>query len=122
MPYLEVVVNSPGGRQSTFVYSHEPDSGARLGSLLLVPFGNARAQAIVVGCPDEPPDLPIKPIVGLLDGEPIVSVHQIELARWIAEHYCSPLLDALLPMLPPGTARRPQTVITLVPEAPLPPE
>ena len=122
MPYLEVVVNSPGGRQSTFVYSHAPDSGAGVGSLLLVPFGASRAQAIVVATPDEPPDVPIKPILSLLDSKPVVSVNQIALARWIAEHYCSSLLDALLPMLPPGTARRPQTFISVVANAPLPPE
>jgi primosomal protein N' (replication factor Y) len=122
MAYLEVVVNSPGGRHNTFVYSHEPGSGATVGSLLLVPFGAAQAQAIVVGLPDEPPDLPIRPILSLLDSEPVVSANQIALAHWIAGHYCSPLLEALLPMLPPGIARRPRTVLSLVPDAPLPAE
>jgi len=122
MPYLEVVVNSPGGRQNTFVYSHDETSGATVGSLVLVPFGTAQAQAIVVGCPAEPPDLAIRPIIGMLDSEPVVSLDPIALARWMSSHYCSSLLEALLPMLPPGVARRPQTVLSIVSEAAQPKE
>ncbi len=117
MPYVEVVVNSPGGLGSTFVYSCDEGCGVDVGSLLLVPFGSAEAQAVVVGLLQAPPPVPVRPILQLLDPAPVVSPERVELARWIARHYCCTLLDAILLMLPPGVARRPQTILSLAPEA-----
>ena len=115
--YWEVAVNSPGGRAQTFVYSsgNQPDDDLiDVGSLALVPFGGAEAQGIVVTEISRPPDLPIRPVSRLLDGQPVLSPVQIALARWLAEHYCCPLIDALALLLPPGVAQRPQTYVSLV--------
>lgn len=122
MPYVEVAVNSPGGRASTFVYSHDATTPVEIGSLVVVPFGSAEAQGIVLAQVDQPPDLPIRPVSRLLDSAPLVSASQITLARWIAEHYCCPLIDALALMLPPGVAQRPQTFVSLVSDAESPAE
>jgi primosomal protein N' (replication factor Y) len=120
MPYVETVVNAPGARDSTFVYSTEPGQVVGVGSLVLVPFASNRAQAIVIASPEQPPDVPIKPIAEVLDSDPVVSPAHIALARWISEHYLCSLIDALLPMLPPGVARRPRTTVSLLPGAELP--
>lgn len=117
MPYVEVAVNSPGGRSSTFVYSHDDGAPLEVGSLVVVPFGTVEAQGIVVARVDQPPDVPIRPIARLLDSAPLISPPRIALARWMAEHYCCPLIDALTLMLPPGVAQRPQTTISLIPDA-----
>ncbi|HLG51862.1 MAG TPA: primosomal protein N' [Chloroflexota bacterium] len=113
MAYVEVAVNAPGGRSSTFVYAHEPDLPIDVGSLVIVPFGNILAQGIVVGWVERPPDLPIRSIARLLDSEPVLSPARVALGRWIAEHYCCALIDALNLMLPPGVAQRPHTIISL---------
>lgn len=120
LPYLEVAVNSPGGLEATYVYSRATAQSVAVGSLVLVPFGSATAQGIVVGTTETLPDAEIRPIVGLLDPTPILSVEQVYLARWIAEHYVAPLFDALALMLPPGAARRPETFLSLAPDAPEP--
>ncbi|HUX87142.1 MAG TPA: primosomal protein N' [Chloroflexota bacterium] len=115
--YWEVAVNSPGGRAQTFVYSSgdQPDDDLiGVGSLALVPFGGAEAQGIVVAEISQPPDLPIRKVSRLLDGRPVLSPVQISLARWLGEHYCCPLIDALTLLLPPGVAQRPQTYVSLV--------
>src|SRR5579884_2405129 len=117
MPYVEVAVNSPGGRLSTFVYSYAEGTPVDVGSLVVVPFGAAEAQGIVVERVEQPPDLPIRSIVRLLDSAPLVSPAHVALARWMADHYCCPLIDALALMLPPGVAQRPQTILSLVPNA-----
>jgi primosomal protein N' (replication factor Y) len=122
VPYVEVVVNSPGGRESTFVYAHDESLPLPVGSLVLVPFGTAEAQAIVVGIPDQLPEVPIRSILGPLDAQPVTTPEHVALARWISEHYCCSLIDALAPMLPPGVSRRPQTFLSLVPDRPLPTE
>ncbi|MGH2930071.1 MAG: DEAD/DEAH box helicase family protein, partial [Solirubrobacteraceae bacterium] len=92
------------------------------GSLVVVPFGNAEAQGIVVARVERPPDLPIRPVSRLLDSLPLISPDQISLARWMAEHYCCPLIDALALMLPPGVAQRPITLLSLVPDVDRPKE
>jgi len=73
VPYVEVVVNSPGGRESTFVYAHDESLPLPVGSLVLVPFGTAEAQAIVVGIPDQLPEVPIRSILGPLDAQPVTT-------------------------------------------------
>lgn len=120
LPYLEVAVNSPGGLEATYVYAHTADPPVGVGSLVLVPFGSASAQGIVVGTTETPPEVEIRPIIGLLDPSPILNPEQVRLARWIAEHYVAPLFDALALMLPPGAARRPETFLSLAPDAPEP--
>ena len=122
MPYVEVAVNSPGGRTSTFVYAYDEETPVAVGSLVVVPFGNAEAQGIVLAGVDQPPDVPIRPITRLLDSAPLISPAHVALARWIADHYCCSLIDALTPMLPPGIAQRPRTILTLIPGAELPRE
>jgi primosomal protein N' (replication factor Y) (superfamily II helicase) len=122
LPYVEVAVNAPGAWESTFVYSYQDENAIDVGSLVLVPFGPAVAQGIVLTNWEQPPDLPIRPVSQVLEETPLLSPAQIELARWIAGHYCCPLIEALLLMLPPGVAQRPQTILSLVPEAPLPDE
>ena len=122
MSYVEVVVNSPGGRGSTFVYSYDQTTPVELGSLVVVPFGSVEAQGIVLAQVDQTPDFTVRPVSRLLDSAPLASPHQIALARWMADHYCCPLIDALALMLPPGVAQRPQTILSLVPDAELPTE
>ncbi len=125
MCYWEVAVNSPGGRAQTFVYASgdQPDSDlVAVGSLVLVPFGSGEAQGIVLAPITPPPELPIRSISRLLDSRPVLSPVQIALARWLAEHYCCPLIDALALLLPPGVAQRPQTYVSLVAGVPLPTE
>jgi primosomal protein N' (replication factor Y) len=115
-------VNAAGGRESTFVYSHASELGVTPGSLVLVPFGNLEAQAVVLGLAAPPPEVPLRPILGLLDPAPVLSAAQLMLARWIADHYCCALFDALALMLPPGVAQRPQTILSLVADAEAPAE
>lgn len=146
MPFVEVAVNSPGGRNSTFVYSYESrrlpsqnDSPATvstsiqsdpsndtldssplpdIGSLVLVPFGSTHAQGIIVDHVDRPPPVQVRPIIRLFDERPVISRSSVALARWIAAHYCCSLIDALALMLPPGVAQRPETFLSLVSDAP----
>ncbi len=122
MSYVEVVVHSPGARHGTFIYSFDEAEPVPVGSLVLVPFGNSLAQAIVVAYPASVPDIPIRPIAEIVDDTPVVSDVQINLARWISSHYCCSLFDALSPMLPPGTASRPRTLLSLVPGGDIPVE
>ncbi|MBV9281472.1 MAG: primosomal protein N' [Chloroflexi bacterium] len=76
------------------------------GSLVRVPFTNRQVQGIVCSLEDTT-DLPrVRSIAELLDPVPVVTPHQLRLARWIAEYYAAPLSDVLGAMIPPGLGRK----------------
>ena len=104
MNYAEVAVSSPGSRL-TFCYAIPSRLNIDVGQAVWVPFGSRVIQGIVVELSKHPSVAGPKEIAGLVTDYQLLSSLQIELARWIAEYYFSPLFDALALMLPPGFKR-----------------
>ncbi|MFQ5680140.1 MAG: primosomal protein N' [Gemmatimonadota bacterium] len=100
--YCEVALPRPVLR--TFVYQLPPSlrEGARPGTRVRVPFGRREA----IGCIDRLQGRPgrtgVKPILELLDAEPLLSDPLLRLCRWVAEYYVAPLGMVLRAALPPG--------------------
>ena len=115
MNYAEVAVNSPLAQPRTFSYSIPPNIAISVGHAVWVPFGPRLVQGIVLALSDHPSVEDTKEIAQAIGPQPILLPHQIELCRWIAEHYLSSYFEAAAPMLPPGFGRR---VITFVQPAP----
>ena len=111
MGYAEVSVNSPIAQRRTFSYSIPPDLSIEAGQAVWVPFGNKILQGIVLELTDYPAVEETKDIAGIIEPHPMLSPPQISLARWISEHYLSPLFDAVALMLPPGFERKAVTFI-----------
>ena len=111
MGYAEVSVNSPIAQRRTFSYSIPPDLSIEAGQAVWVPFGNKVLQGIVLELTDYPAVEETKDIAGIIEPHPMLSPPQISLARWISEHYLSPLFDAVALMLPPGFERKAVTFI-----------
>jgi len=82
-----------------------------VGHAVWVPFGPRVVQGIVFQLTDHPQVEETRDIIGIVDPLPILSLAQVELARWISERYLSPLFDAAATMMPPGFERR---VITFI--------
>ncbi|MFA5054878.1 MAG: primosomal protein N' [Dehalococcoidia bacterium] len=116
MHYAEVAVNSPGARRMTFCYAVPPHMSVELGHAVEVPFGPRVAQGIVVELSEIPSVEDTREIKGLIDPQPIISPTHIELARWISNHYLSPISDAVALMTPPGFERRVITYLSAVPD------
>jgi primosomal protein N' (replication factor Y) len=119
MEYAEVSVNSPAARRLAFSYAVPPDIGIEVGQAVWVPFGDKQLQGVVLALSDTPPDIETREIAGLIEPHPLLSPHQVALARWISEYYLSPLFDAVALMLPPGFKRR---IITYLSASPSPKE
>ena len=114
LPYADVAVDVPTGeRQRTFTYSIPPDMEARAGHLVRVPFGPRTIHGIVVRLTDRLPVGYVKPLLGLVRPEPLLSPIHLELARWTSDYYMTSLFEAMAPMLPPGFRARTQSVIRL---------
>ncbi|MDH3282764.1 MAG: DEAD/DEAH box helicase family protein, partial [Gammaproteobacteria bacterium] len=73
------------------------------GTRVLVPFRHRRLVGIVVGPADgsRPPATRIKPIIRILDPDPVFDSALFETLRWAAAYYHHPLGEVLLAALPP---------------------
>ena len=69
---------------------------------MLVPFGRRTATGVVLGPADALAGGAVRDALRLLDEAPLVTAEVIELVRFAAAHYLSPLGPALRAALPPG--------------------
>jgi primosomal protein N' (replication factor Y) len=102
--FCDVALPVPLDRVFTYrVGDTEPAIGARV----LVPFRNEKLAGVVVRVHDEPPPVEAKPMLAVLDEEPVLSPELMELGRWIAQYYLAPVGEVLRSMLPlTGEVRR----------------
>ncbi len=85
---------------------------AAVGCRVLVPFGggNRRRQGIILEItdgitPDSAEKLPmgrLKPVIAVLDREPLLSAEMLSLAKWLRDRTFCTLFDAVRTMLPTG--------------------
>jgi primosomal protein N' (replication factor Y) (superfamily II helicase) len=98
--YCEVALPVP--LDHTFTYGvrfgQEPMRGARV----IAPFRNEKLIGVVtaVDAPAPPADIEIRYLEAVLDEEPLLSDHLLELAEWTAQYYLAPLGEVLRAMLP----------------------
>jgi primosomal protein N' (replication factor Y) len=109
--YAEVSVNSPVAQRRAFSYAIPSGLSIEVGQAVWVPFGDKLLQGIVLELKHYPSVEEAREIAGVIEPRPLLSPFHVLLARWISEHYLSPLFDAVALMLPPGFERK---VITFV--------
>ncbi|MBR0524395.1 MAG: primosomal protein N', partial [Prevotella sp.] len=96
MRFVDVILPLP--LEGMFTYA-VPDSLAgevRKGVRLLVPLGKSkRYVAIAVDIHERKPEFAVKPILEVLDDQPMVTDKQLSLWQWIADYYLSPIGEVL---------------------------
>ncbi len=103
-----------------FTYSVPPliASQVRTGARVRVPLGRGTGTAVgfVTSLVDEPDIDPsrVKPILELIDGEPLVDRRMMSLTRWMADYYLCAWGELLAAALPPGGKLPPPLETTLV--------
>ncbi len=110
--FVEIAVNVPHVSK-TFHY-HLPEgleTRISTGHLVTVPFGRQTVQGVVLDVVVAPTVPRTKPVLDLLDPEPVLTPLQIKLAKALAERSLTPLGACINLMLPPGLG---QTADTLV--------
>jgi primosomal protein N' (replication factor Y) len=105
--FAELVINIEAPLEGSFHYQVPSDLRPflHIGHLVEVEFGRRLAQGIIIAFDDEAPVEETKPIIALIDEEPVVRPFQIQLAQWMSSHYLAPLNGCLRLMLPPGLTR-----------------
>jgi primosomal protein N' (replication factor Y) len=85
-----------------------PDSlSVQPGQRVQVPLATRKATGIVLGAGSPlPPGIEVRPILRLLDPEPVITLELLELGRWIADYYVAPIGEVFRAMLPLRSATR----------------
>ena len=115
MHYVDVILPLP--LEGTFTYS-VPESmvaQVRMGVRVLVPLGRSKTYtAMAVRLHSEKPEFETRPIIQIIDAEPVLIEQQLRLWQWISTYYMSPIGDVFKAALPAGLKAeenyRPKTV------------
>ena len=115
MHYVDVILPLP--LEGTFTYSvPEPMvAQVRMGVRVLVPLGRSKTYtAMAVRLHNEKPEFETRPIIQVIDAEPVLIEQQLRLWQWISTYYMSPIGDVFKAALPAGLKAeenyRPKTV------------
>jgi len=103
MKCVEVVINLPASKLNTAYTYTVPEklcAEAALGKRVLVDFSGKRVEGYIVGEIKEGEPAGIKPLIKVLDLEPVLNQSLLDLARWMAEYYLCPLSLVLNLMVP----------------------
>ena len=103
--YVEVALSVPQLKALTYRAGHEFAERLAPGLRVLVPLGKRKVTGYVVHPPGEkpPPGVEpgsVKPVIEILDDEPLLTPELLELTRWVAEYYCCNWGEALKYALP----------------------
>jgi primosomal protein N' (replication factor Y) len=88
--------------EMAFTYRLTDGAEPVVGGRVLVPFRQQRLSGIVVDLHDRAPKVPTKNVISVLDSEPALNEHLLQLGRWIADYYLAPLGEIFRTMLPLG--------------------
>lgn len=115
MHYVDVILPLP--LEGTFTYS-VPESmvaQVRMGVRVLVPLGRSKTYtAMAMRLHSDKPEFETRPIIQVIDAEPVLIEQQLRLWQWISTYYMSPIGDVFKAALPAGLKAeenyRPKTV------------
>ncbi|HWJ03430.1 MAG TPA: primosomal protein N' [Verrucomicrobiae bacterium] len=113
--FAEVIVDVHNRKvDRSFHYSLPEHLHPEIGSRVIVPFNKRNVEGVVVGFTENPPVSALKPIISCLDT--CISPELIELARWMADYYICPFIQAIQCVLPASAQVKQEIVVeALVP-------
>jgi len=114
--YVRIAVNIPT-LTGVFDYHLPSEIIGRLGigALVTVPFGKQTVQGVVVEFTAEPSVPETKPVLDVLDAQPVLTPNQIEFSKQLAESTLNPLAAVVGMMLPAGLSQQADVLYSLNP-------
>jgi primosomal protein N' (replication factor Y) len=112
--FARLAVNLPAV-SGVFDYAIPPELMGQVGvgCLVTAPFGNQTVQGVVLELVEQASVAQTKTIESLLDPVPVLTVPQIELAKWMSDHYLQPLAAMIGLMLPVGLSQQSDTLFEI---------
>jgi primosomal protein N' (replication factor Y) (superfamily II helicase) len=111
--FARVVV--PGPFKEPLIYGVPESLQERIvpGLRVMVPLHKRTVTGIVLESVSENVLNQTKNIVGLLDDQPFLDGHLLQLAKWISQYYIASLGEVIAAMLPPNSRRQSERVVIL---------
>ena len=107
MKYVDVLLPLPLEGLFTYSVPEEMEAHVGFGMRVVVPLGRSNTYvALAVKVHTEQPAFTVKPILQVMDNEPLLTPQQYELWQWIADYYMSPLGEVYNAALPLGLKQR----------------
>ena len=103
-PATFVDVVFPASLETPLTY-RVPDAwrgAATPGKRVVAPLGRRTVTGYLVGSRERAPVQEVKELAEILDTEPLLDAHLLELSRWVAEYYLCPWGEVIRTALPPG--------------------
>ncbi len=102
--YAEIVLPAPTAILFTYSVPEDLLSTINIGSRVLVQFGKKKFYSGIVHRihDDKPEDFDLKPILSIVDQQPIVVARQMDIWHWIADYYMCTLGEVYRAALPAG--------------------
>ena len=117
--YVSIILPVPvTGSAFTYIVPPELEGTAGFGRRALAPFGKRVLTGFIVDITDSPGDIPaskLKPIMDIVDDEPVFDSHMLELANWTAEYYIASTGEVLKAAMPYGTMMKSRLRVHLLP-------
>src|SRR5271170_2412119 len=111
--FCDVALPVPLDRVFTYSVNDQAEP-PQIGCRVIVPFRNEKLTGIVTRVHEEPPPVEAKPIIAVLDAEPLLAPDLMELAAWISNYYIAPLGEVFRSMLPLMAEVKHQTLYRIV--------
>lgn len=103
MRYVSIIIDSKKIEfNQLFIYyiPEELELFAEIGKRVLVELGNQKVEGLIIKISDKTNITGVKPILRVLDKNPVLDEHLINLAKWMANTYLCSLSNALQTMIP----------------------
>lgn len=122
MKYADVIL--PLGFEGLFTYSvpQGMEQAVKAYTRVIVPLGKSKTYTGIIGRihDEQPKDVEVKSIIGIIDNEPVLLPYQYRLWEWISDYYMCPIGDVMRAAFPAGMKQedgykpRTETYIRLV--------
>src|SRR3989338_4932457 len=113
--YVDVVFPTSVETPLTYRVPEEWRELAVPGKRALVPLGRRPVTGYLVGTRDRSPVADTKDLSEILDAEPLLDAHLLELTRWVADYYLCPWGEVIRTALPPGIDSLTRQMVRLTP-------
>jgi Primosomal protein N' (replication factor Y) - superfamily II helicase len=112
----DVILPTPLSDIFTYIVPMEMEQAIGCGFRVIVPFGTRKYYTgIVIALHDKPSsaDLHLKEVYALIDSYPMVNEKQLDLWKWIAFYYLSPIGDVYKAAFPSKLRMESETFVSL---------
>ncbi|MCI0449170.1 MAG: primosomal protein N' [Chlorobi bacterium] len=97
-----IAFNLPIDSLFTYLIPKSLPEEVHIGSRVLVPFGKRNTTGVVIELPEKSAYKKLKPVIEVLDAQPIISEEMISFCRWIAKYYICPIGEVIFSAVPKG--------------------